>query len=142
MGVKGYWGAGVFVLVLLAIVVGALLMPSKPVDEEKAGLPQTPDELIAAARNLRVGDPESTIVPLLGEPKRKTETMPGLFTWAYGDVTVSVYKGKICGFEGCNLMTRGEMVPAELQTPENLKPKPLAPLGQSPAESATKAIDE
>lgn len=138
MGVKGYWGAGVFLVVLFAMVLSAILIPERQ-EEKDTGLPSSADELIAAAKTLSVGAPESTILPVMGEPKTKQELMPGLVRWSWGDVTISVYKGKICGMEGCNMMTRGEMIPAELQTPENLKPKPLSPAGKSPAESAASA---
>jgi hypothetical protein len=141
MGVKGYWGAGVFVLVLAVIVVGAILMPTAPADK-KSNLPSSAEELVAAAKTLSVGSPESTIVAAMGEPKAKNELLPGLVNWGYGDVSISVYKGKIQGMEGCNFMTRGEMIPPELQTPQYLKPKPLAVEGQSPAESAAKSQDQ
>jgi hypothetical protein len=138
MGVKGYWGAGVFLVVLFAMVLSAILIPERQ-EEKDTGLPSSAEELIAAAKTLSVGAPESTILPVMGEPTAKREVFPGLISWSWGDVTIAVYKGKICGMEGCNLMTRGEMVPAELQTPENMKPKPLSPEGKPPAESAASA---
>ena len=138
MGVKGYWGAGVFLVVLFAMVLSAILIPERQ-EEKDTGLPSNADELIAAAKTLSVGASESTIPAVMGEPKSKQELMPGLVRWSWGDVTIAVYKGKICGIEGCNLMTRGEMIPAELQTPRNMKPKPLSPEGKSPAESAASA---
>jgi len=140
MGVKGYWGAGVFLVVLFAMVLSAILIPERQ-EEKDTGLPSTAEELIAAAKTMPIGTPESAIVAVMGEPKGKREVLPGLTSWSWGDVTISIYKGKICGMEGCNLMTRGEMIPAELQTPENMKPKPLSPEGKSPAESAASAGD-
>ena len=117
------WGLVAFGLVLAIIVVGGLLIPPAPKDASQGKPPddtqqQAVDALIAKARKLPIGAPESEVVAKLGQPLTKSKPKDNLQTWGYNDLTVAIYKGKVCGIQGCGLIPRGELVPSELQVKE------------------------
>ncbi len=113
---KTYWGLLAFVVILAAIVIGGLLMPpTEQVKKQSKQKYRTTEELVAAAKQVQVGDPAERVLQLLGEPYSKTNRMENLETWSYRDVAIAIYKGKVCGIQGCGILTRGEMIPPELQ---------------------------